>query len=818
MVGLVVVSHSRVLVSGLQELVAQMVPDLDRIAFIGGTGDPESPIGTDPMQVMEAITRVADGDGVLVLMDLGSAIMSAETALDFIEDEIRQQVRLSSAPIVEGTLSAAIQASLGADLETVAAEAKSALSVKAAQLDDQTACVDDDFESPTDGIGLELVIKNVNGLHARPAARLVSCAGSFNAQISLAKGDKQVNAKSINQVATLGVRCGEQVVLTFSGDDAEAARTAMQQLYRDNFGESLESESALPTATAESVTEDGLTGRVVCPGIAIGPAWVYLGPSVVVEPRKITDPAAEILRFQQALAAAIRGADKLKLVAQSMAGAEQAEIFTFHKLLLEDEQTINKTVATIENEQQCAEYAWSRAIEDVAATYEAVADDYLRGRASDVYDVRTRVLQQLGFETRPVFDALEPVVVLARDLSPSVVAELPQEQVLGLCLSEGGVTSHAAIIAASRGIPTLVGVRDALASVKSGDPVIVDAETGRLWSCPDTDTLARYEEQQRTWLQRREEQLLGSQRVAVTTDGVEISVVANIGSSQDVQSALASGAEGVGLFRTEFLFLDRNSEPDEDEQYQIYRSVAEAMGEKPVIIRTLDVGGDKPVPYIFSEPEDNPFLGLRGIRLSLAHKDLFLRQLRSILRASHQTQIKIMFPMISSVTEFQHATELVNEAMQQLDQAGHSYNQNIQLGVMIEVPAAVAIADQLADVADFFSLGTNDLSQYVMAADRGNPRVADLPDPYAPAVLRMIQQTVAAGRKAGIEVGMCGAFAGLTDAAALLVGLGLTKLSMSAAQIPAQKEALRQIDSLMAKDLLNTALLQPSGSAVKALL
>ena len=817
MVGLVIVSHSHALVTGLQELVAQMVPDLDNIAFIGGTGDAENPIGTDPMQVMEAITQVATGDGVLILMDLGSALLSAETALDFVPDDIRQQVRLSSAPIVEGTLSAAVQASLGADLKTVAAEAGSALHVKAAQLGDEVEAAAESAVNTEDGIDLTCEIKNVNGLHARPAARLVSSAGRFSADITLVKGETRVNAKSINQVATLGVRCGDKVVFNFSGADAEDARQAMTQLYQDNFGEDLNHVSSSRDNGEHSSSADGFSGRVVCPGIAIGPAWLYHSSAAVVEPNAITDVEAEIQRFQQSLTAAVKAAESLQQTAKKTVGEEQAEIFAFHKLLLEDEQTINATINQMKDEHVCAEYAWSVAIKAVATSYEALNDEYLRGRVSDVYDVQNAVLQQLGVITRPDFTSDQAVVVIAQDLSPSVVAELPRDKVLGICLAEGGVTSHAAIIAASRGIPTLVGVRDAL-TVRNDDYVIIDGGTGRLLCDPDVATLKTYQEQQELWQQRQDEQLKSSQQAAVTTDGVKISVMANIGGSQDLQAVINHGADGVGLFRTEFLFLDRNDEPDEEEQYQIYRTVAEGMVDKPVIIRTLDIGGDKPVPYIFAEEEENPFLGLRGIRLLLANKELFMCQLRAILRSSYHTQVKIMFPMVSTVSEFHQAAEVVDEAKQQLREAGQSFNEEIALGVMIEVPAAVACADQLAEAADFFSIGTNDLTQYVMAADRGNPRVADLPDPYAPAVLRMIKQTVSAGQKAGIEVGMCGAFAGFSDAAALLVGLGLTKLSMSAAQIPAQKEALRQVNEGKACDLAVQTLNMKNAAQVKSIL
>ncbi len=822
MVGIVVVSHSHSLVAGLQDLVVQMVPEMSNIVYVGGTGDPENPIGTDPMQVLQAINQVGGADGVLVLMDLGSALLSAETALDFLEELPRERVRLSSAPLVEGTLSAAIQASMGADLEMVAAEAESALTSKVQQLGetapDSSAASSE--ESSADALDLELVIQNANGLHARPAARLVTCVGSYAAKIWIEKNGTRANAKSINQVATLGIRKGDRVVLTFAGADAAAAKQAVAALHAENFGEAEILVAPAPVAekSAAGVDEaDVLCGVPVARGIAIGPVQTYVSTVVEVPPRTVTDSAAETDRLKDALQAAVKNSEQLRIQTKVSAGKEQAEIFEFHKLLLQDEETVNKTIAMISGQQQCAEYAWKTVTDTVAESYAALNDDYLRARAADVYDIQQAVLLRLGAVVGSHFAPAEPVIVFARDLSPSEVADLPQDKVLGLCLATGGGTSHAAIIAAARGIPAVAGVKGALAAVKDGQLVILDGEAGRILTAPDSAVLATYRNKQADWLRTQERQRQISQEPAVTTDGVRIGIVANIGGTADLQSALDNGAEGVGLFRTEFLFLDRSDEPDEDEQCDIYRSVAEGMGERPVIIRTLDIGGDKPVPYVFSDPEENPFLGLRGIRLTLANRVLFLRQLRAILRASVGSGIKIMFPMISTLAEFQEAVAVLDEAKAQLRSQGVAFNEDISVGVMIEVPAAVASADQLAAAADFFSIGTNDLAQYVMAADRGNPNVASLSDPFQPAVLRMIKQTVSAGHDAGIPVGMCGAFAGLPEAAGLLVGLGLDELSMNAAAIPAQKDALRQWSASTAAELAREALAANSAADVRQL-
>jgi len=821
MVGIVVVSHSKELASGLKELVSQMVPDLNRIVFVGGTGDSENPIGTDPMQVHGAIEKVMSDGGVLVLMDLGSALLSAETALDFLEPEAKERVRLSAAPLVEGTLSAAVQASMGADLDTVAHEAENSLGMKIGQLGGDTATPPDPGQPEATGLQLPLLIQNPNGLHARPAARLVNCIGQFSAKIVIEKDKAMVNARSINQVATLGIRKGDRISLWFDGEDAPAALLAVKALHADHFGDKITGSTPIvkPRSLSEKQGRDrSLTGIPAGKGIAIGPVIHFAPASFHVEKKVVTDTEAELARLQTALEASIKACRLLQSRTERQAGNEQAEIFVFHRLILEDEATVSAANAIIIDRGLCAEYAWKNTTDAIAKQYESLEDEYQRARAADIYDIQKTVLERLFGKTTHSIEADKPGILVAGDLSPSEAASLNKEKILGICLAAGTATSHAAILAASLGIPAVVGVAGILSIVTEGQIIILDGMAGRVVVVPDRNEMERYTAQRNEWLTNQERQKRAARDPALTLDDVRIVIAANIGGPMEVSQALDSGAEGVGLFRTEFLFLNRSKEPNEDEQYETYRAVARGMGGRQVIVRTLDIGGDKHVPYLLSEPEENPFLGLRGIRFTLANREIFLRQLRAILRASADTGIGIMFPMIGSATEFLEASRVLDEAKSQLKTANIQFNEKIPVGVMIEVPSAVVLADQLSRVADFFSIGTNDLSQYVMAADRGNTHVSERCDPFHPAVLRMIGQTTMAARQAGIHVAMCGAFAGMPEAAGLLVGLGVQELSMNAPMIPAQKAAIRRISAAAARKLAKEALSLSSADEVREMI
>ncbi len=827
MVGIVIVSHSRILAEGVLELARQMTHNSVLMAAAGGLDDADHPIGTDPMRVLAAINEVYSEDGVLIIMDLGSALMSAETAVEFLLPAQREKVRLCGAPLVEGAIAAAVQAAAGGSLQSVYDEALGALAAKAVQLGETVIATPTTAVSATLSAAeeLRLVVPNRLGLHARPAARFVSTANQFAAEIRVAKGGQIANAKSINQVATLGVRQGDEIIISARGDSAAAALTALKALADANFGDADEDnlETAPLPPLASTAANGELSGIPASPGIAIGSVVRYRPQLPEVQTYRIDDVAEEWARLETAVATVAQDIQTLYKRALRQVGAAEADIFAAHLLILQDPDLLERLQKHLFAQKVNAESAWWTLLNDVAQQYREMPDPYMQARAADVLDVAQRVLGQLMDVERPSLDLAKPAILVAADLSPSDTARMNPTQVLGICTEMGGATSHTAILARALGIPAVVGTGPVLANLHDGQMLALDGSTGRIWADPDYDTLADLQAQRQVWLAEQLHAKEVGRQPALTQDGHQVEIAANIGGPHDTAVALEYGAEGVGLLRTEFLFLERDSAPTEDEQAAAYAQAAKTMGNYPLIIRTLDIGGDKPLPYLPSEAEDNPFLGWRGIRFCLDHPDIFKPQLRAILRASvlpdgQPANVKMMFPMIGSVPELQDAKKMLAAVQNELSQEGIPFDEAMEVGIMVEVPSAVALADKLAAEVDFFSIGTNDLTQYVMAADRGNAKVADLADALQPAVLRLVQQTVQAGHAAGIWVGMCGELAGNPLAAPVLVGLGLDELSMSAPSIPAVKEAIRGLTLKGARETAVHVLSLPSAQAVQSYL
>ncbi len=826
MVGIVLVSHHAKLAEGIRDLAEQMVYGQVPIAVAGGIDDPENPFGTDAMKIYAAIESVYSPDGVVVLMDLGSALLSTETALEFLSAEQRANVELSAAPLVEGALAAVVQASVGGNIRQVLNEARGALAVKQnhLELSEGTQAPPPIATPPVeDALELQLVVRNRMGLHARPAANFVKTASRYQAEIRVSKGDKSANAKSINQVATLGVRHGEQIVLIATGSDAAEALRAFKALADQDFGEADEPAgvatiAALTAAPSSTNSHAQSVGIPASPGIAIGPVFHYKPTLPVIVAYNVVDVAAEWARLQRAIVSAQTEIQALHAHAARQVGASEAAIFEAHQLFLQDPALLEAAKARVFEVQLNAEAAWQQAFAAIANDYLALDDEYLRARAADVVDVGQRVLRQLLDTTLPSLDIDRPSLIIARDLTPSDTARLDPAKVLGICTELGGSTAHSAILARSLGIPAVVALNGALRDVPEGQIIALDGTTGQVWLHPDEEQLAELAARRAAWQRELHKAKASAQQPAATSDGRVIEVVANIGGPHDTQLALDCGAEGVGLFRTEFLFLDRASAPTEEEQLVAYGQVAQAIGRGPLIIRTLDVGGDKPLPYLDLGHEDNPFLGWRAIRFCLDHPDLFKSQLRAILRASAGHNLKLMFPMIGTLGELRRAKGMLAEVQAELRGANIAFDENMEIGIMIEIPSAVVIADQLAAEVDFFSIGSNDLTQYVMAADRGNHRVAHLADALHPAVLRMIAQTVQAAHTAGIWVGMCGELAGNALATPVLIGMGMDELSMSAPSIPRVKAAIRQLNLERAQQIARTVVTLESAEAVQAYL
>jgi phosphocarrier protein FPr len=801
MVGIVIVSHSKKLASGVQELGQQMVrgANLPRFAIAAGIDDPENPFGTDAMQIYQAIESVYSEAGVVVLMDLGSAVLSAEMAWEFLSPEQQAHVKLCEAPLVEGAIAAIVQAANGADIEQVLSEARGALAAKTAQLSSiepnttTAAPIQGSHTAPQLSTTLHLTIGNAMGLHARPAAKWVATASNFQSTITLQNvtlTSEPVNGKSINQVITLGVRQGHEIAIAATGIDATAALAALQHLVESNFGESTaQMLSATPSPTGINTH---LSGIPASPGIAIGPVILYQPTVTDIAEHLAENPQESWQQLQNAIENARHELQRLRQQVSHQVGEEEASIFDAHLLCLSDPTLLEAARQRIFDYTLDAASAWKVVIARTVRSYEALKDPYLKARAADVRDVGQRVLRLLMGVAFAPLNLAEPSLLVATDLTPSETAQLDRSKVLGICTVAGGAASHTGILARSLGIPAVVGVGDGLLHLSNGTVLALDGETGQVWVQPDNDELQQLQTRRDHLLAAQQAQSTSAQQPAMTQDGCQIQVMANIGGVADAKVAIANGAQGVGLLRSEFLYLGRDFTPTEEEQLQVYEAIASIVAPQPLIIRTLDIGGDKPLPMLNLSPEPNPFLGWRGIRFLLDCPDVLKTQLRAILRTTHRYKIKVMFPMITCVKEIRAAKEILATAQAELRQEGMPFNEAVEIGMMVEVPAAVAMADQLAAEVDFFSIGTNDLSQYVMASDRTNPKVANLADAFEPAVLRMIQQAVAAAHHADIGVGICGELASSPLATPILIGLGVNELSMCPSAIPAVKAGVSQ--------------------------
>lgn len=790
MVAIVIVSHSLRLAQGVEELALQMSGGDVPLAIAAGIDDPQNPIGTDAIAIMSAIESVWSPDGVLVLMDMGSALLSTEMALELLSEEQRSAIYLLAAPVVEGAMSAVTSAAAGLSVTEIIAEVDLALCAKQQQLTpSSTAGEVIPAISPINHSGewqtFCWTIRNPHGIHARPAASILKVSAQYSANIIVIKGDKRASTRSLNELAMLGVRCGDEIIFQAEGTDASDALKAIETLAKNHFGEAhLLASSEIPlteTPVVSAPVDGAISGLSVQNGIAIGPVKWFTCERPEITQRTVDSPQEELSRIESAI-------DIVVCELADKAAGPEGDIFAAHKMMLEDPK-INRQLQQRLAKGKQAEFAWLEVMQALAEQYCQAETLYLREREADIRDLTRQVLNQLCGGSEQHFITTAPCILLANDLLPSQITSLNKAHILGICLHNGGTTSHTAILARAMGIPAIVKAAITPQNVRDNDTVILDGETGRLWLQPDEVTRLDLLQRAEAWRQQRDRQLADAMQPAVTQGGRKISVLANIGDLQDIEAALSHGAEGVGLLRTEFLFHESATLPDEEEQFRVYCSVAQAFGDKPVTIRTLDIGGDKPLPSYPLPAEDNPFLGLRGIRLCLAHPQIFIPQLRALLRAGKEyPTLQIMLPMVSTLEEVNAVKTLIQTQAKLL---GLTAENLPALGIMIEVPAAVMIADKLASEVDFFSIGTNDLTQYIMAADRGNSTVAKLVDYCNDAVINAIAMVCQAGRNNEIPVSMCGEMAGDTQQTARLLTMGIDKLSASPSRLPALKAAIR---------------------------
>lgn len=556
-------------------------------------------------------------------------------------------------------------------------------------------------------------------------------------------------------------------------------------------------------------------------GIVTGTTRLFRHEAVAIPdaPIAVGDTAAEVQRFLDGRARAEAQIHAVHAKALVTLGAAEAEVFEGHIELLNDDAIESEVRHRIEHDLMCAERAVSVVMEHNAADMDALDDDYMRERAADLRDIGRRLLYCVaGVELADIGAITTPVVVVADDLTPSETAQMDRSNILGFVTAAGGATSHVAIMARSMEIPAVVGCGDGLTALAGGESVVLDGSDGVVIIEPDQ--ALRHGYRAKIAEQQREARSLAALRElpACTTDGHRVELCANIGTDSDVAVALRHGAEGVGLYRTEFLFMDKPAMPDEQEQFDAYRSVAEAMGERGVIVRTIDIGGDKGLDYLDVPPESNPFLGWRAIRICFDTPELLRTQLRALLRAGAFGKLRVMFPMVISLEEIRRLRAQITTVMEQLRDQNLAFDPRIEIGVMIETPAAAVLAPHLAKEVDFFSIGTNDLTQYTLAVDRGNERIAPLYDPFHPAVLHLIQRVIDAAHAEGKWAGMCGELAGDERAAVLLLGMGLDEFSMSAPSIARVKRAIRATSLSRARALAERALTLGTSAEILAIL
>jgi phosphotransferase system enzyme I (PtsI) len=562
-------------------------------------------------------------------------------------------------------------------------------------------------------------------------------------------------------------------------------------------------------------------GVPASPGIGVGPAWVLVPEDLKV--REFTVPEErvedEVAFFEHALEASRRDIAQIRDGIAAELGEEEAAIYDAHLMMLDDPELRRHVTEGIRETRRNAGIVFRDYMAGVSARLERVEDEYLRERRSDVVDVERRVLRYLvGGGQRGLVELPSPAVVIAHDIGPSDVALLDRERVLGFVTEVGSRTSHSVLVARGRGIPAVVAVRGVTQGVKSGMLAVVDGFQGHVEIDPDPETLARHRAR-RARLQADVDALGGLRDLpTVTLDGKRIELGANIELPGEVEQALGVGADGVGLFRTEFFYLDRAELPSEEEQFRAYRAVAERLAPRPVIFRTMDLGGDKVASYLGTTHETNPFLGYRGIRLALHHPEMFRAQLRAIYRASAFGKVRLMFPMISSLVELRRATELCEEVAAELRRTDVAHDENLEVGTMLETPSAIWECDLMARFVRFFSIGTNDLTQYTLAMDRDNERLAQLYEPLSPAVLRSIRHAITTGHAAKRWVGVCGEMAGDPKHAVLLLGMGVDELSVSCFDLPRVKAAIRSVTHEQARKLADDALSLPTAEAVRELL
>lgn len=550
-----------------------------------------------------------------------------------------------------------------------------------------------------------------------------------------------------------------------------------------------------------------MKGIGVSPGISIGKVFLKEEIGAKVEKKNIENISDEIAKLNAAIEKSLKEVKSIYEYALKNLGEKEAEIFSAHKLMLEDPEFIDFIKEKIKLESVNAEWGVKEASNKYISILENMDNEYLKERAADIKDISKRLINNLmGIENISLSTLEEECIIVSKDLTPSDTAQMRKDKALGFVTEVGGRTSHTSIMARTLELPAVVGVKDMTKSVKNNDIIIIDGEEGTVIINPTQDEINTYKEKRKAFEEFKNKLKELKNSKSISKDGYKVEIAGNIGTPNDIDKVIENGGEGVGLYRTEFLYMDRDKLPTEEEQFESYKIVAEKLEGRPLVIRTLDVGGDKELPYLEMPKEMNPFLGYRAIRLCLDRVDIFKVQLRAILRASAYGNIKIMFPMISSLKEFRDAKQILEEVKNELRVEKIPFNENIEVGIMVEIPSAAIQSDVFAKEVDFFSIGTNDLIQYTLAVDRGNENISYLYSQYHPAVLRLIKMTIENGHKEGIWVGMCGEAAGDERLIPILLGMGLDEFSMSASSILKARYIIKNISKIEMENMIEEIL------------
>ncbi len=830
MVGVVVVSHSKALADSVCALALEGAPGAP-IVGVGGTGENYQDFGTDAFAIMQAIEEVYSEDGVLLLMDMGSALLSAQTAIGLLEDSVAACVQMCAAPLVEGAVVAAVQASIGSDIVGIKREVRNALSPKVSQIGDASVEGEASKASvehvhiPNGAVQCRCVITNEHGLHARPAAALVMALAKYEVEACVALErlpQHTVCLSSLNAVIKLNVRQGDAIVVHAWGRESKEFLEELGGLVAREFGEGAhvhnagqQTEGAAePLISPLSPSVDKAL-RSLSRGIAIGTVWKMESMRKPQFVHRHSDNSEQELQRLQAL---------LKKAAQALdddiaRNEEEAtkQILSMQRIMLLDPQLYKRAAGIIKEEHYTAVYAWWFVCEECAREYRALENnEYLRARADDVIDVGMLLVQASDEVLVPVCDECPHDAILFIDeVSPQIVSSLIRSKLRGIVTKHGEETSHAAIIARSQNIPMVSGFED-MGSVGAGKPVILNACDAEVIVDPCEASVQSYEQRRAALallLQEVQEQRM---REACTLDEVPVECSANVGGMADITPLLESGAEGVGLLRSEFLFLGREAAPDEEEQYEVYAHAAKALKGKSLVIRLLDVGGDKRIPYIAMPKEQNPFLGMRGVRFVLAYKQLLVPQLRAILRAAVHGAVRILVPMVSDEGEILAVKECIAQVHRDLVQEHKAHVQNVPIGIMVETPASVLGIAGLGKCCDFLSIGTNDLIQYILAVERETRTLRNMYDVCHPAVLRAIKQVSDAARDVNIPISVCGEAASDLGVVPLFLGMGITKLSVAMHCVATLKHFVRGLRYKDCEAVLHNVWGLHSAEAVRA--